>query len=325
MSESPVPILPVSPACLEEAAALLRAGKLVAFPTETVYGLGADATNREAVASIYTTKGRPSHNPLIVHVNSLKMAKKFGEFTNIAEEFALKYWPGPLTLVVKAISANGVYCHGEKEVATIAIRFPGHVIAQKLITLLGRPIVAPSANRSGKISATTAAHVAEEFAAQPGNLSLIIDGGATEMGIESTVIDCTGVQPVVLREGAFIPDNIQYIVDDNLSSTLSSVSPRSPGMLASHYAPNLPLRLNAAFPTGNEVFLAFGHVVEKVATVTKNLSPSANLEEAAHHLYDYLRQLDLPSHSAIAVMPIPDTGIGRAINDRLRRAAAPRS
>ncbi len=304
---------------------MLRAGKLVAFPTETVYGLGADATNREAVLSIYTTKQRPANNPLIMHVSSLEMAQRYGDFSSAATELAHQYWPGPLTLVIPKKASAAVYNDGREEIATIAIRCPAHPVAQHLITGLGRPIVAPSANRSGKVSATSADHVISEFSDAPGNLAGVIDGGHCAVGIESTVVDCTHGNMRVLRIGSTIIDEISY--DKNFSVSVSSASEvmPSPGMLESHYAPSLPVRLNVERLEEGEVLLGFGKDMAIIATNGLNLSPSGDLTEAAHHLYDYLRQLDSPQYKAIAVMPIPDEGVGMAINDRLRRAAAPRS
>lgn len=317
-------LVPVSSDAITRAVELLRAGGLVAFPTETVYGLGADAENQEAVASIYSTKGRPSHNPLILHVSSMQMAERYGVFNKESIALAEKYWPGPVTLVVPRRDKILFFNSMSDEVDTVAIRIPDAREALELIDKLGSAIVAPSANRSGRISPTQASHVQEEFTGASGNLKLILDGGHTRQGIESTVIRCIDGQPIILRHGSIIPDKYQFNRSISSETTLEDAVLHSPGMLGSHYAPDLPLRLNAKNTNGNEALLAFGPLVARIATPIFNLSEDQNLDEAAHNLYTGLRVLDKSGCDGIAVMPIPEKGVGIAINDRLRRAAAPR-
>lgn len=321
---SPLQILTVSDESIALAVEYLRHGKLVSFPTETVYGLGADATSKEATASIYTTKGRPSNNPLIIHVKSLEDAQLLGVFNEAARSLTEKYWPGPLTIVVPIREGAKVYPAPHYTVDTIAIRCPSHPVSYELLHAFGKPIAAPSANRSGRISATKAIDVYDDFKDAPGNLALILDGGDCPEGIESTIVDCTNVQPVVLRHGSIILDELS--IDSIKTSELTSTSGmmRSPGLLSSHYAPSLPVRINASHLKEGEVLLGFGSAMDEIATHGLNLSPEGDLEEAAHNLYSYLRQLDIPRWKGIAVMPIPDEGLGKAINDRLRRASAPR-
>lgn len=307
---------------VDKAVSLWRAGLLVAMPTETVYGLGADAENGEAVARIYAAKSRPQFNPLIVHVADVATAKRYVEWNDIAEQLAATFWPGAMTLVLKRradcalselVSAGG---------DTVGIRIPSHPFTHALLRAFGGGIAAPSANRSGRVSPTTAAHVASEFGDV---LPLILDGGACEVGLESTVLDVSegGIQ--ILRPGsitramlvAALPLCTIYTPNEKETGAL-----KSPGQLASHYAPSIPVRLNASDISAGEALLAFGSDIPNGAKTTLNLSPSGNLIEAAANLFSYLRALDIPAHEAIAVMPIPNEGIGEAINDRLRRAAA---
>jgi len=313
-------LVPASAEAIERAAQLLRAGELVAFPTETVYGLGADATSDAAVAKIYEVKRRPSFNPLIMHVAGLAVAERLAHFDERARLAARHFWPGPLTLVLPRRADCGLSLLATAGLDTVALRVPTHGVDRDLLTAAGRPIAAPSANRSGRVSPTTAQHVAAEFGDQ---VALILDGGACPVGIESTVLDLTGTAPAVLRPGgvpleALIPFFGAIAVPEG-----GEAAPRSPGRLASHYAPRLPLRLDATSPHDGEALLAFGAAPSGFAEVLF-LSRSGDLAEAAANLFAMLRRLDRLDFTGIAVMPIPDAGLGRAINDRLRRAAAPR-
>jgi len=296
---------------IKQAASLLREGKLVAFPTETVYGLGGNALSDFAVAAIYAAKGRPEFNPLIVHVRSLDEAKTYAEFNENALALAQKFWPGPLTLVLprKKDCTLSLLVSGGMD--TVAIRVPAHTLAQELLREAKLPIAAPSANRSGRISPTEAAHVREEL---EGRIAMILDGGACTVGIESTVVDTTGDVPVILRPGSVTRE--QLGIDFYAGSGI-----KSPGMLASHYAPSKPMRLHATDVRNDEALLAFGARVPK-SMLVENLSPSGNLQEAAANLFRMLRRLDASAAKSIAVMPIPEEGLGVAINDRLKRAAS---
>jgi L-threonylcarbamoyladenylate synthase len=306
-------------AAIAEAARILRAGGLVAFPTETVYGLGADATDDEAVASIFAAKARPQFNPLIVHVPDAATAAREAVFDARAEALAAEFWPGPLSLVLPRAASCRVSLLCSAGLPSLALRAPSHPIAQKLLRATGRPIAAPSANRSGKISPTTANHVADGL----GNrIAMILDGGACQIGLESTVLDLSGENPVLLRPGSVTREEMERVIGP--VSMPSSTTPLvSPGMLASHYAPRLPLRMNAHDCRRGEALLAFGPVPRGMEP-EENLSPSGDLTEAAAHLFAALHRLDRPDFTGIAVMPIPESGLGIAINDRLRRAAAPR-
>jgi L-threonylcarbamoyladenylate synthase len=297
-----------------EAARILARGGLVGFPTETVYGLGADALNGEAVAGIFAAKGRPRFNPLIVHVASLEEAAQHGEFSQGAHTLARAFWPGALTLVLPRRHDSTLSHLMSAGLDTVALRQPSHAIARELLRALGRPIAAPSANRSGQVSATTAAHVAEELG---GKVDYILDGGAAALGLESTVIGFDGDIPVLLRPGAIAREEIEALI-----GTLAAPDDmiRSPGQLQSHYAPRANLRLDAASARPDEVLLGFGAVED----ARLNLSPRGDLNEGAANLFAMLRTLD-KSAGAIAVSPIPQTGLGEAINDRLRRAAAPKT
>ena len=303
-------IAPAGPAAVSTAARILRAGGLVAFPTETVYGLGADATNGQAVAAIFAAKGRPRFNPLIVHVADLSEAEKHGEFPPLARRLADAFWPGALTLVLPRRPGSSLSLLVSAGLDTVALRAPSHAIARALLTQAAKPIAAPSANVSGAVSATLAAHVAEGLADR---VDFILDGGATPLGLESTVIGFDGDRAVLLRPGAVAREDIEAVTGP-LSAPDDVI--RSPGQLASHYAPRAHLRLNATHVEGNEKLLGFG----AVANATLNLSPRGDLKEAAANLFAMLRDLDRQA-KAIAVSPIPDSGLGEAINDRLRRAA----
>ncbi len=309
-------------AAIAQAAAILRAGGLVAFPTETVYGLGARADDPRAVAALYAAKGRPSFNPLIAHVTDLSAARRLGDFSGAAVSLAEKFWPGPLTLVVKA-TPDGAVCElARAGLDTIAIRVPAHDVARALLAAVDFPVVAPSANRSGHVSPTTAQHVADDLA---GRIDLILDGGASRGGIESTIIDFSGGAPRLLRSGGIARGEIERITGPLASASKDEVS--APGMMASHYAPKARLRLDAKEVREGESLLAFGASLPahaEYARRTMNLSAVADLTEAASNLYAYLRALDADGVEAIAVAPVPGEGLGEAIRDRLARAAAPK-
>ncbi len=305
-----------SGSAIEQAARILAGGGLVAIPTETVYGLAADATNGEAVAAIYTAKGRPAFNPLISHVSGLEMAEQVAVFTPLARQLAERFWPGPLTLVLPRAPGCAVSELASAGLDTIALRCPGHEIARKLITHFGKPLVAPSANPSGGVSPTTALHVADGLGEK---IQFILDGGPCSVGVESTVIGFDGDTPLLLRKGGLARREIEAITGP-LSKPDAKSPKASPGMLQSHYAPQVPLRLNATTAYDGETLLGFG----RVKGTELSLSPDGDLAEAAANLFAYLRKLDTPDIRRIAVAPIPDEGLGEAINDRLERAAAPR-
>jgi len=305
------------PAAISAAASILRAGRLVAFPTETVYGLGADATNGRAVAAIFVAKGRPHFNPLIVHVRDSAQAAEFATFSPLAEKLAQAFWPGALTLVLPRREDCRLSLLISAGLDTVALRAPSHPVAQRLIAEAGVPLAAPSANPSGRVSATLAAHVDESF---HGKLELILDGGPTPLGVESTVIGFEDDRPVLLRPGAVPREAVEEITGPLAAPSHGPAG--SPGRLVSHYAPRAKLRLNALDTEPDEALLAFGPNALG-AHRTLNLSPGGDLNEAAANLFAMLRTLDAES-DAIAVMPIPPGGLGEAINDRLMRAAAPR-
>jgi len=308
-------IHPADTRAIERAAAILRDGGLVAFPTETVYGLGADATNGKAVAAIFAAKQRPQFNPLIVHVKDRAEAEALVEFTPHARELAEAFWPGALTLVLPRQADCPLSLLVSAGLDTVALRVPSHPIARALIAAAGIPVAAPSANVSGHVSPTTAAHVAEEFGDR---VDFILDGGPTTIGIESTVIGFEGDKPVLLRPGGVARDAIERVIGP--LATPSDTKIQSPGQLESHYAPRAKLRLDAHDAQPGEMLLGFGPQVSGAAL---NLSPTGDLNEAAANLFAMLRALDKTS-DAIAVMAIPNEGLGEAINDRLMRAAAPR-
>jgi L-threonylcarbamoyladenylate synthase len=312
-------VAPRNPDTLAEAARILRAGGLVAFPTETVYGLGADATNGEAVARIFEAKGRPRFNPLIVHVRSLEEAKGLATFGAAAEKLARQFWPGPLTLVVPRKPGTPLSELVSAGLDTVALRVPAHPLAQELLAATGLALAAPSANASGRISSTSAAHVRQSLC---DSVDLVLDGGATPLGLESTIIGFEGETPVLLRVGVIARQDIEDIIGSLGTHTDSKV--RAPGQLASHYAPRAAMRLRAKSVSPGEALLAFGSDVPRGAAIVQNLSATSNLREAAANLFAMLHTLDASGASSIAVMPIPDQGIGEAINDRLERAAAPR-
>ena len=297
-------VQPYGTAAIAEATRLIAAGKCVAVPTETVYGLAADATNGTAVAGIYAAKGRPSFNPLIIHVPDLEAAERLASFDEAARALAAKHWPGPLTLVLPARADNGIAALATAGLTSIAIRVPAHPAMQELLRVSGKPLAAPSANASGTISPTRAAHVLKSL---EGRIPLIIDAGPTQAGLESTIIALTDGVPRLLRPGPI-----------DLGLALSSGGDiEAPGQLASHYAPSKPLRLSATSAEDGEWLIGFGPMA-----CHANLSADAELAEAAANLFDLLHQADASNHPKIAVAPIPIEGLGAAINDRLARAAA---
>jgi L-threonylcarbamoyladenylate synthase len=302
------------------AAGVLRGAGLVAFPTETVYGLGADATSGRAVAAIFDAKGRPRFNPLIMHVANLGAATTLGEITVAGRKLAEAFWPGPLTLVLAKRAGCPVAELATAGLDTIAVRVPAHPVAQALLRAVDLPVAAPSANRSGHVSPTTAAHVAADLGERA---AVILDGGPTPLGLESTVVDVASKVPIVLRLGAVTREALARVLGRAVDVASSDrATPASPGMLARHYAPTAGLRLAARDVHPGEALLAFGPPLpHRGATV--NLSPSGDLVEAAANLFAALRTLDASGAKAIAAMPIPEQGLGEAINDRLRRAARP--
>ncbi len=300
---------------LERAAEFLRAGGLVAFPTETVYGLGADALDDRAVAGIYAAKGRPSFNPLIVHVADMPGASKHCNFTSSAKRLAAAFWPGALTLVLPLQPGGNMSKLVTAGMDTLAVRVPDHPAARALLQAFDGPIAAPSANPSGRVSPTRADHVITGLG---GVINAVIDGGDCPVGLESTIVSCVG-EPTLLRAGGIPLEALAQCLGYPLAAIKDPAMPIAPGQLASHYAPQGKVRLNAPYADEGEVLLGFGQVDTEL-----NLSPSGDLVEAAARLFACLHQLDAMGATAIAVSPIPDYGLGRAINDRLRRAAAPR-
>jgi L-threonylcarbamoyladenylate synthase len=322
------PILAANEAAVADAARSLRDGGLVAFPTETVYGLGADATNAAAIARLYEAKGRPAFNPLIAHACDLEAAQRIARFDAQAIRLANAFWPGPLTLVLPKAPGCAVADLATAGLDTIAVRVPAHPVARQILRAFGGPVVAPSANLSGHVSPTTAAHVQNDL---EGRIDLIVDGGAVEVGVESTIVGCFDA-PMLLRPGGVPRGEIERVLGRALlqppdERSSDSGQPLAPGMLASHYAPRTPVRLNADRLEAGEALLAFGpHAISgvEVGPDVMNLSARGDLAEAAANLFGYLRALDARGARAIAVMPVPHHGLGEAINDRLRRAAAGR-
>lgn len=306
---------------IAQAARLLQAGDLVSFPTETVYGLGAVATDDHAVARIFAAKGRPTFNPLIVHVASSEAAKEFAEFPRIADDLARAFWPGPLTLVVKLKETAGISALVTAGLNTVAVRVPDHASAQSLLRAVERPIAAPSANPSGRISPTNADHVLDGLR---GRIAAVLDDGPCGVGLESTIVDATA-SPRLLRPGG-LPQEAIEAVTGPLGPPLDQAAggaahkPNAPGQLESHYAPVAQVRMNATSATGDEVLLGFGGT----PGADLDLSPAGDTVQAAANLFGMLHQLD-SLRRPIAVAPVPESGLGRAINDRLRRAAAPRN
>jgi L-threonylcarbamoyladenylate synthase len=300
---------------ISKAAQILLLGGLVAFPTETVYGLGADATQDHAVAKIYAAKGRPQFNPLIVHVEHVEAAFELGEFSADALKLAARFWPGPLTLVVPRRAQCPVSLLASAGLPSLALRVPQHAVARELIRAVGRPLVAPSANPSGRISPTTAEHVRQAL-----NVDMIIDGGPCAVGVESTVVSFMDSTPILLRPGGLA----RGVIEDALAMKLRDVEAgavlHSPGQLESHYAPRAAIRMNAMRAEVDEVYLGFG-----MHKGVYNLSHAGDVVEAAANLFRMLHEIDVAGPKRIAVAPIPNVGLGEAINDRLKRAAAPRS
>jgi L-threonylcarbamoyladenylate synthase len=321
-------ILPAGAAAVAAAARTLAAGGLVAFPTETVYGLGADAANSAAIARLYQAKGRPAFNPLIAHVGDLAAARKIARFDTAAERLATTFWPGPLTLVLPKTENCVVADLATAGLDTVAVRVPAHPVARDILRAFGGPVVAPSANLSGHVSPTDASHVEHDLS---GLIDLIVDGGPVEVGVESTIVGCFE-QPMLLRPGGLPRENIERVLGRALAQPpqeidVDGTQPLAPGMLASHYAPRTRVRLNAENVAKGEALLAFGlhrlHGADD-AVAMMNLSAKSDLAEAAANLFGYLRALDTKGAKTIAVMPIPNEGLGEAINDRLRRAAVGR-
>ena len=296
------------------AVSALKDGKLVAFSTETVYGLGADATNDQAVANVFAIKGRPLFNPLIIHVPTKHQAEKLVAWNDLANKLADKFWPGPLTMVLPRLRNCGVSYLASAGLDSLAVRSPKHELAQKLLKYADLPIAAPSANKFGYISPTTASHVDKEFGPE---LSFILDGGPCKIGLESTVIDLTTKRPKILRPGGITIEQLEILIGPiAIASPTSEI--KSPGMLRKHYSPNASLRLDVHKPLKGEVLIGFGPHAPKTAI---NLSPTGDLIEAATNFFSTLRKLDHEGNKRLAVMPIPNIGLGIAINDRLKRAS----
>ncbi len=319
MNQSISPIISPSGEALLRAGTILSEGGLVAFPTETVYGLGANACNDQAVAAIFEAKNRPQFNPLIVHVADVAAAEALVVMDERAHRLAAAFWPGPLTLVLPRVPDCPLSYLVSAGLSTVAVRIPAHPVALDVLRAAAVPVAAPSANPSGAVSPTTARHVAEGLA---GRVSMILDGGSCRVGLESTVLDISGPQAVLLRPGGVTRADLEPYVGAVIAPPKGEEGDvfRSPGMLLSHYAPSLPVRLNAVRAEADEAFLGFGPADQ----AHLNLSPQGSLLEAAANLFAMLRTLDKPEFRRIAVMSIPETGLGEAINDRLRRAAAPR-
>jgi L-threonylcarbamoyladenylate synthase len=308
---------------LEQAARALRGGRLVAFPTETVYGLGAVATNDRAVAAIFAAKGRPRFNPLIVHVTDAGAARALVRWNDVAERLAARFWPGALTLVLTRAEGCPLSLLVSAGGDTVGLRAPAHPVAEALLAATVLPVAAPSANRAGQISPTTADHVAADLGER---VDLIVDGGRCPIGVESTVLDLTCTPPRLLRPGGITRAALEAVIGP-LASAAPLDAPdrlRSPGQLDSHYAPTRPLRLDVTSVAADEALLAFGPQPLEGAAMTLNLSARGDLQEAAANLFVMLRELDRPQFRAIAVMAVPEHDLGEAIGDRLRRAATRR-
>jgi L-threonylcarbamoyladenylate synthase len=314
-----MPVVEISEKSLEDGARLLRAGQLVAFPTETVYGLGADATSGTAVAALYAAKGRPRFNPLIAHVADFQTALKYVDVNGKAAKLAEVFWPGPLTLVLPRRPDSAISELVTAGLDTLAIRVPSHPIARDLLRRANVPVAAPSANMSGHVSPTTAAHVAADLRAK---VAMILDGGPTEHGLESTVVAVDGKSVTILRPGALTAAQIEKVVGGHVGRSYDAgVQPRSPGQLESHYAPHAAVRMNATTIAAGEALLAFGPSPPVTVGPVINLSPRGDLVEAAANFFAALRTLDQPHINCIAVCHIPNAGLGEAINDRLERAS----
>lgn len=318
-------IMPVTENAIAEAVEILRQGGLVAAPTETVYGLAANSCNGDAVADIFATKGRPQINPLISHVSSIEMAKRYVNFDPLSLSLAKQFWPGPLTLVLplKSLERDNIHSLATAGLPTLAIRMPQGVLG-RLSALLDRPLSAPSANISGRISPTSAQAVADDLGDK---VAMILDGGQCEVGLESTIIKVDAGEVYLLRPGGLSAEEIEKFLGRKLHRMDQRAAIQAPGMLASHYAPNATMRLNIDEVQEGETLLAFGATRVKNAeksVKTLNLSPTGDLLEAAKNLFNYMKKLDAVGAKTIAVEPIPERGLGEAILDRLRRAAAPR-
>jgi L-threonylcarbamoyladenylate synthase len=311
-------VVPATPEAISNAAQALRRGEIVAVPTETVYGLGANALDARAVAKVFAAKERPRFNPLIVHVLGVAEAESYATLDSTAHKLAEAFWPGPLSLVLNKRSGCRIADLVSAGLDTIAVRTPVHAVARALLAESQLPIAAPSANRSGRVSSTTAAHVEAELGEIP---AMILDGGPSTLGLESTVVSLAGKTPTLLRLGALPREEIETVLGGKLAHAKPDAPIASPGRLATHYAPETKLRLGATSVGSNEALLAFGPRVPKGAVATINLSPSGDLAEAAARLFGALRELDDSGAATIAVMPIPNHGLGEAINDRLQRAA----
>ena len=315
------PIRPMDDAAIRDAAGIIRNGGLVAFATETVYGLGGDATNAAAVARIYAAKGRPSFNPLISHVGDIAAVEEIAVVDDRAQALADAFWPGPLTLVMNKSEACRVSELTTAGLSTVAVRIPARPRARAFLAACGVPVAAPSANASGGVSPTAAAHVAASLPGpDDGGPALILDDGPCDVGVESTVVDLSTTQATLLRPGGIGREDIERITGPLAIAGSDDHAPKSPGMLSRHYAPNARLRMNADAPGPDEVFLGFGHIH---APGGENLSPTGDLTEAAANLFRILHAFDDADVNAIAVAPIPEAGLGLAINDRLRRAVRP--
>ncbi len=299
---------------IARAVALLASGAVVAIPTETVYGLAADASNGEAVARIYAAKGRPSFNPLIVHVADRAMAERYAPFSPLAEKLAQAFWPGPLTMVLPLKPGAPVSALVTAGLQTIALRQPAHPAMQAVVQALGRGVAAPSANASGRLSPTRAEHV---LASLSGRVPLVLDAGPSSAGIESSIVGLAGERPRLLRQGAISREALEDVLGQPLELAADSDEIAAPGMLLSHYAPRLPIRLNATSAQGHEFHIGFGPIAGD-----ESLSARGDAVEAAARLFDLLHRADESGRAAIAVAPIPESGLGAAINDRLKRAAA---
>ncbi|MEP3783398.1 L-threonylcarbamoyladenylate synthase [Ascidiaceihabitans sp.] len=299
---------------IDRAATLLREGALVALPTETVYGLGADARNSDAVANIYAAKGRPSFNPLIVHVSDIEMARRFVVWSDTAQTLADAFWPGALTLVLPLKPDHGISSLVTAGLTTLAVRMPDHPVALAVLSRAGIPIAAPSANLSGRISPTTANHVLNDL---DGKIAAVLDNGPCPVGVESTIVGLIET-PTLLRPGGVTQEDLETVLKHSVEAPEPDTI-TAPGQLASHYAPTAQVRLNAAQAEEHEVMLGFGEIGGDL-----NLSETSDLIEAASNLFDHLHKLD-ETQQPIAVAPIPNTGLGQAINDRLKRAAAPKN
>ncbi len=325
-------IVTTSKDAIAEAASILQGGGLVGLPTETVYGLAANALDGKAVARIFEAKNRPQFNPLIVHVPDAKEAEKYVEMNESARAVAAEFWPGPLTLILPRKEGSGISELASAGLPTLAIRVPAHPAAQELLKTSGLPLAAPSANASGEPSATTPRHVADSLG---DNIDLILAAGPCAVGLESTVLDLSGDMPAILRPGAITAEDLEPLLGPVSHDTGTHDKPKSPGLLLKHYAPSIPVRLKAVDVEEGEALLAFGSIKfmgvkgggaakDLPDNRIRNLSESGDLTEAASNLFSYIRELDNPDFAGIAVMDIPDTGLGLAINDRLKRAAAGR-